>query len=525
MLTNETRRNILDRVKASGYPGGVSEAFRAAEQGVDVVDQFVKQQQQEQQQQQEMQASQQQMQGNEGMSQRESSPPLPPMNRPDGRISPPNVNQPIDNNQGHLVQSENTQNVGIQSLPTGSAQGQVIQAKNGGVRKYNHGGTHDNSNEELENAYEQYALDKEMEDNFRSEEGGSNHSSSIAYNHFKKIASTQGIDVASQYSSKENGKVTSEVNEDYFNREAMKNQSLGTVRSWSPANQKAYYEKLASKNSMMSASDFRSLDDEKLKAQNTTPTSLDAINSEYLHTEKEKSGLLNLNLQRGKEGSKIVTDATNKAAPYVLAGLGATVAAPYAIGGLFAGTGGGLIGAGTRQLSKPILRYGTKATNAFKNMATPFGQGTSNIYRGRQFFSGLYNSAKVAAVPKIYNTSAKQLGTEISGKGNYQNRLNTAAKLTDVIPALSYGKEAIKVGSDIGNKDYISAGVRGVTQFIPGFKKSKQFSTGVKHHALKLANSYINTEPSNIQNYQTQFRDGGVRYSRRRMGYVSRNIL
>ena len=49
MLTNETRRNILNRVRASGYPGGVSEAFRAAEQGIDVVDQFVQQQQLEQQ--------------------------------------------------------------------------------------------------------------------------------------------------------------------------------------------------------------------------------------------------------------------------------------------------------------------------------------------------------------------------------------------------------------------------------------------------------------------------------------------
>mgnify|MGYP003637459395 CR=1 FL=1 len=86
-------------------------------------------------------------------------------------------------------------------------------------------------------------------------------------------------------------------------------------------------------------------------------------------------------------------------------------------------------------------------------------------------------------------------------------------------------RDRIKIGSDIANNDYLSAGTRGATMLIPGFTKSKQFGTSVKHHALKLANSSINTEPSNIQNYQTQFRDGGVRYSRRRMGYVSRNIL
>ena len=140
MLTNETRRNILDRVKASGYPGGVSEAFRAAEQGIDVVDQFVQQQQLEQQQQAEQAQVQVQGQGQEMAEGNQSPPPPPPQNTPDGRVSQPNINNPIDNNQGHLVQSQNTQNVGIQSLPTGSAQGQVIQAKNGRVRRYENGG-------------------------------------------------------------------------------------------------------------------------------------------------------------------------------------------------------------------------------------------------------------------------------------------------------------------------------------------------------------------------------------------------
>ena len=137
MLTNETRRNILDRVKASGYPGGVSEAFRAAEQGIDVVDQFVQQQQLEQQQQAEQ--AQVQGQGQQMAEGNQSPPPPPPQNTPDGRVSQPNINNPIDNNQGHLVQSQNTQNVGIQSLPTGSAEGTIIESpaayQKGGVKK------------------------------------------------------------------------------------------------------------------------------------------------------------------------------------------------------------------------------------------------------------------------------------------------------------------------------------------------------------------------------------------------------
>ena len=142
MLTNETRRNILNRVRASGYPGGVSEAFRAAEQGIDVVDQFVQQQQLEQQQ----QAEQAQVQGQQMVEGNQSPPPPPPQNTPDGRVSQPNVNQPIDNNQGHLVQAGDTQNVGIQNLPTGSAQSQMIQARDGGVRHFDAGGLYHNIN-------------------------------------------------------------------------------------------------------------------------------------------------------------------------------------------------------------------------------------------------------------------------------------------------------------------------------------------------------------------------------------------
>jgi len=946
MLTNEARRDILNRVKSSGYPGGVSEAFRAAEQGVDVIDQFVKQQQQEQQQ--EMQASQQQqqMQGDERMPQEASSPPPPPMSMPDGRVSQPNLNQPIDNNQGHLVQSENAQNVGIQSLPTGSAQGQVIQAKEGGlrqfhagglyhninhkkksgtsksksnstiskkaysnmksgfkketggvrnyknggnpirenlqqnynlpllpgnsypeyspnqlnkylspsqqkisnwlksrkntgrfddqlgdgnlerqqlnlagvktiqknenfnqaqyefyknqgyltdvytgekfppfetaeeyavpssgrydpnphilydkktdvgnksinriseridayvsgkptdttqkhenthalnakiaekliseirpfeheyfddpreiysrlmefrlnnnispdkifkkkdlkkykkelktytldymteeqklkllndvadaseiqdtdtqmaqtggVRKYATGGLNNNSDDDLEKAYEQYTLNKDMEDDMRSEEGGSNHSSSISYNQFKKIASTQGLDVASQYYSKEDGKTTSKVNQEFFNRDAMREQSPGNVRSWSAANQKTYYDKLASQSSMMSASDFRYIDDEKLKAQNTTApgfeSELSLEQQKILATPdtfKEKGAWSAGNLANfGREwdhSDRVVSGDSGIGNYYFGGGTENTYKPSYSYGtdaktdkAFFADTKGNPVGTHykdgtpyskelmsrnsygggdkklsmlddgsklkerydfadkvmynyipstiaavgslggstlTRAAAKPIVRYGTQGVNAFKNMLSPLGQGTSNIYRLRQGASGLYNSAKAGSVPAVYNTVGNQIGKEVMGQGTYKNRTNTFAKLTDIIPALSGAKEGIKIGSDIANNDYLSAGTRLATKFVPGFTKSKQFGTGLFYHGAKLANSFINTKPTNkpkttdintsltSQNITPQFefknpfslkRDGGVRrYSRRRGGYFPKYL-
>jgi hypothetical protein len=136
MPDNSQKLQLIQAIRQSGYPGSVTEVFQAYDQGQDLVGQWV-QQQEQQQQMQEMQ--QQGPQGPQGMAQ--GGPSLPPPNRkPDGRVSQPDVNQPLSNDQGHLVQSQNTQNVGIQDLPTGPAQSQRIQARDGGVRQYHEGG-------------------------------------------------------------------------------------------------------------------------------------------------------------------------------------------------------------------------------------------------------------------------------------------------------------------------------------------------------------------------------------------------
>ena len=136
MPDNSQKLQLIQAIRQSGFPGSATDVFSAYDQGRDLIGEFVAQQQQQQEQQEQQQSQQQ---GNQGMAQ--GGPPQPPpINRPDGRVSQPNVNQPVDNNQGHLVQAGDTQNVGIQDLPTGPAQSQMIQARKGGVRQYKAGG-------------------------------------------------------------------------------------------------------------------------------------------------------------------------------------------------------------------------------------------------------------------------------------------------------------------------------------------------------------------------------------------------
>ena len=144
MLTNEVRREILNRVRASGFPGGISEAFRAAEQGVDVISQFEEQQSQQQgiqvantQQQQETGLREEHAQGNT-----QASMAFPDV-KPNQSFNTVGMKAPIDiqkvNDQGHLVESYKNVPPGIQDLPTGPHEGTVIESpaayQKGGVKE------------------------------------------------------------------------------------------------------------------------------------------------------------------------------------------------------------------------------------------------------------------------------------------------------------------------------------------------------------------------------------------------------
>ena len=143
MLTNEARREILNRVKTSGFPGGISEAFKAAEQGVDVISQFEEQQSQQQ----EMQVAQTQQQqetglrGEHAQGNTQASMAFPDV-KPNQSFNTVGMKAPIDiqkvNDQGHLVESYKNVPPGIQDLPTGPHEGTVIESpaayQKGGLR-------------------------------------------------------------------------------------------------------------------------------------------------------------------------------------------------------------------------------------------------------------------------------------------------------------------------------------------------------------------------------------------------------
>ena len=204
MLTNETRRNILDRVKASGYPGGVAEAFRAAEQGVDVVDQFVQQQQQEQ----EMQIAQTQQEQETGLRNEhaagntQASMAFPDV-RPNQSFNTVGMEAPIDiqkiDNQGHLVESYKNVPPGIQDLPTGPAEGTIIESpaayQTGGVKKYHAGGLYHNINHKKKSGTSRSKSEStisaksyaNMKSGFKKQEGG-------LRNHMMNYLHTSGRD-------------------------------------------------------------------------------------------------------------------------------------------------------------------------------------------------------------------------------------------------------------------------------------------------------------------------------------------
>ena len=161
MLTNARRREILDNVRASGYPGSISEVFQAASQGRDLVRDFEVQQNQQQEQQ--MQVAQTQEEQETGLREEhargntQASMAFPDV-QPNQSFNTVGMKAPIDiqkiDNQGHLVESYKNVPPGIQDLPTGPAEGTIIESpaayqtgglrKGGYVQKYPDGGFHFN---------------------------------------------------------------------------------------------------------------------------------------------------------------------------------------------------------------------------------------------------------------------------------------------------------------------------------------------------------------------------------------------
>ena len=127
-MTNEERRNLLDRYKTSDFPGSITEVFSAARRGVDLIGQF--------EQQNNIQVANTPKQYEQGLRPAHQAgdinrsmvfPDVPPNTSFNtmGMKAPINI-QKFDN-QGHLVKSYENVPPGIQSLPTGPQRGTVIE--------------------------------------------------------------------------------------------------------------------------------------------------------------------------------------------------------------------------------------------------------------------------------------------------------------------------------------------------------------------------------------------------------------
>ena len=144
MPTNQIRRELLNRIKASNFPGSIVEVFQAADQGVDLISQFEQQQMQEQQmqvantpQEQEIGLREQHAMGNTQASM------AFPNVQPGQSFNTVGMKVPINidkvDEQGHLVESYKNVPPGIQDLPTGPYKGTIIESpagyQTGGVRR------------------------------------------------------------------------------------------------------------------------------------------------------------------------------------------------------------------------------------------------------------------------------------------------------------------------------------------------------------------------------------------------------
>ena len=118
-MDNATRQALLDKIKATGYPGSIIDVFSAYEQGVDLIDQHF----QEQQKQQEIQQAKQQIQNFEQPAQQpeimRSSPPQSISQIPSPKLNYTQAKEPTPQ-EDKLIKSQSNNNIGLVNTPTGS---------------------------------------------------------------------------------------------------------------------------------------------------------------------------------------------------------------------------------------------------------------------------------------------------------------------------------------------------------------------------------------------------------------------
>jgi len=135
-MDNSTRRQLLDRARSAGFPGSILDVYSAFDQGRDLVQEYV-QQQQIASTQPPMQVAQTPQEQEQGLrpaheaGQVDQSMAFPDV-QPGQSFNTVGMKVPINidkiDNQGNLVESYKAVPPGIQNLPTGPYEGTVIES-------------------------------------------------------------------------------------------------------------------------------------------------------------------------------------------------------------------------------------------------------------------------------------------------------------------------------------------------------------------------------------------------------------
>lgn len=133
-MTNDLRRELIQKARAAGFPGSYTDVFKAYDQGVDLVGEYQMQQQQQQQPQMQVaQTPEEQRQGlipahQQGMTNQSMA---FPNVQPNQSFTTKGLTAPIDmtkvDDQGNVVESYKSVPPGISNLPTGPNRGTMIE--------------------------------------------------------------------------------------------------------------------------------------------------------------------------------------------------------------------------------------------------------------------------------------------------------------------------------------------------------------------------------------------------------------
>ena len=128
MLTNQVRRELLSKMRQSGFPGSILDVYSAYEQGRDLIDEFTQQQKQAETQRMSDMAAQQ-----SGLSQPEQMQQPQPQQLPSMPPGIPGASlpKPPEPRNQNLVQSQLPQPIGMSTNKQGEKSGQFLFAKGG----------------------------------------------------------------------------------------------------------------------------------------------------------------------------------------------------------------------------------------------------------------------------------------------------------------------------------------------------------------------------------------------------------